>query len=123
MQGSDKNYIRTESRNGSESSFLGNAGFPCCWTEQNLPKESLPRASRKDLVCTTVRKGTSGRETGTSTSVSGSARAPATATDEASPATAICAAAQPSRLQPRLREAELRTASASAPAHLAAVRG
>jgi hypothetical protein len=37
---SDKNYTRTESRNGSESSFLGSSRFPCCGT---APCEDLRR--------------------------------------------------------------------------------
>src|SRR5690348_16268261 len=54
MQVSDKNYTRTESRNGSESSFLGSSRFPCCGTapcedppkEGVIPRTSGPRDSR-----------------------------------------------------------------------------
>jgi len=51
MQVSDKNYIRTESRNGSERAFLGSNGFPCCWNSswEGPPNEGVhPRTFRPE---------------------------------------------------------------------------
>ena len=46
-----KNYIRSESRNGSERAFLGSTGFSCCGTSslRRPPKEGvIPRTFRPE---------------------------------------------------------------------------
>src|SRR6185437_4915945 len=127
MQASDKNYIRTESRNGSESSFLGSSRFPCCGTApcEDPPKEGvIPRTFRPEgLACATTQGNSAAAKQPAGTRVTGLATGPAAATDEAHRAQPVCAAAQPFQLQPQLREAGRRIASASAPTHPAAVRG